>query len=236
MLTISPFKNLYSKTFLDLNCLFVNRFQNFAVHFRTKGILNNDKIIFARRCSIAWWHAWNRLLKDVARGVAACAHLKIHSPHNAKIPFLTAWHIYFFTDRNPVAYIGSLFGGGNGPIVLSDLSCKGTEDSVDTCPNFQWGKVGPSCDHSQDASVNCSGDNFACSLSSTLLVGSGKTGILSTHTTQNLFSIKMLKSYKLIHGRLIVRDILHNQSFTDMITFKQDISGHFLTEGAFTNP
>ena len=29
-------------------------FKIFAAHFRTKGIINNDKIIFECRCVIAW--------------------------------------------------------------------------------------------------------------------------------------------------------------------------------------
>ena len=43
-------------------------FKIFAAHFRTKGILNNDKIIFEWGCFTAWWYAKN-LLKDVAYGV-----------------------------------------------------------------------------------------------------------------------------------------------------------------------
>ena len=41
----------------------------FAAHFRTKGISNNDKIIFQWERVIAWWYAKNLLLKDVAYGV-----------------------------------------------------------------------------------------------------------------------------------------------------------------------
>ena len=41
----------------------------FAAHFRTKGILNNDKIIFKWECVVAWWYMKNLLLKDVAYGV-----------------------------------------------------------------------------------------------------------------------------------------------------------------------
>ena len=35
----------------------------FAPHFRHKGILNKDKIIFEWGCDIAWWYAKNLLLK-----------------------------------------------------------------------------------------------------------------------------------------------------------------------------
>ena len=38
-------QNPYSKTFLDIKLLFVNRFSIFfATHFRTKGMLTHDKI------------------------------------------------------------------------------------------------------------------------------------------------------------------------------------------------
>ena len=40
-----PMQNPYSKTFLDIKLLFVNRFSIFfATHFRTKGMLTHDKI------------------------------------------------------------------------------------------------------------------------------------------------------------------------------------------------
>ena len=52
---------------LDYKFLVVNRFSIFfAAHFMTKGILNNDKIIFVWGCLIALWYAKNLLLKDVA--------------------------------------------------------------------------------------------------------------------------------------------------------------------------
>ena len=42
-------RNPYSKTFLDFKFLFVSGFQPFAAHFRTKGIVKNDKIILFMR-------------------------------------------------------------------------------------------------------------------------------------------------------------------------------------------
>ena len=63
-------QNPYSKTFLDIKFLFVNRFSNFfAAHFRTKGMLNHNKIIFVWGCFTARWYAKNLLLKDLAYGV-----------------------------------------------------------------------------------------------------------------------------------------------------------------------
>lgn len=42
-------------------------------------------------------------------------------------------------------------------MVLSDLSCNGNEEALEQCHNFRWGYIAPMCDHSHDASVNCSG-------------------------------------------------------------------------------
>ena len=42
-----PMQNPIQKTFLDVNFFICELiFKIFAAHFRTKGILNNDKIIF----------------------------------------------------------------------------------------------------------------------------------------------------------------------------------------------
>ena len=51
----------------------------FAAHFRTKGILNNDKMISVRECLIALWYAKNLLLKDVAYGVAVISVFNIRA-------------------------------------------------------------------------------------------------------------------------------------------------------------
>ena len=42
-------QNPFSKTFLDVKFLCERIFKMFAAHIRTKGILNNDKIIFVIR-------------------------------------------------------------------------------------------------------------------------------------------------------------------------------------------
>ena len=42
-------QNPFSKTFLDVKFLSERIFKIFAAHIRTKGILNNDKIIFVIR-------------------------------------------------------------------------------------------------------------------------------------------------------------------------------------------
>jgi len=52
---------------------------------------------------------------------------------------------------------GSEFGHGAGPIFLDRLGCSGTEDSLLDCDRFA-GLGLHSCDHSQDAGVNCTGE------------------------------------------------------------------------------
>ena len=57
-------QNPFSKIFLDVKFLCERIFKIFAAHIRTKGILNNDKIIFVIR------EKKKLLLKDVANGLA----------------------------------------------------------------------------------------------------------------------------------------------------------------------
>ena len=58
-------------------------------------------------------------------------------------------------------YFGSArFGGGSGPIWMSDLTCAGTEASLFTCTsNTPLGSVQntTTCTHLNDVSVRCSG-------------------------------------------------------------------------------
>lgn len=42
---------------------------------------------------------------------------------------------------------------GSGPILLSELICRGSEKSLEYCHFDGWGKHG--CDHDTDASVTC---------------------------------------------------------------------------------
>ncbi|XP_042299721.1 deleted in malignant brain tumors 1 protein-like, partial [Sceloporus undulatus] len=50
---------------------------------------------------------------------------------------------------------GALFGQGSGPIWLERVNCSGKEASLSECHQGPWGEH--SCDHSQDVSVECSG-------------------------------------------------------------------------------
>lgn len=57
------------------------------------------------------------------------------------------------------------FGQGKDSIVLSNLDCSGFEDSLESCNSAGWFKH--TCDHSEDAGVECLGnDRFTSNLKS----------------------------------------------------------------------
>ena len=53
---------------------------------------------------------------------------------------------------------GAVFNQGTGPILEEELTCIGTEESLSHC-NIVPADIG-GCDHSQDASVRCSGESI----------------------------------------------------------------------------
>ncbi|NP_001305912.2 CD163 molecule like 1 [Gallus gallus] len=58
----------------------------------------------------------------------------------------------------PLSAPGSAhFGQGTGPIWLDDMKCNGTEVDLSACRTRTWGEH--NCNHGEDASVVCSGNN-----------------------------------------------------------------------------
>jgi hypothetical protein len=45
------------------------------------------------------------------------------------------------------------YGPGSGPILLDDVTCVGTEYSLDDCGHSTWGNN--NCKHTEDAAVIC---------------------------------------------------------------------------------
>lgn len=63
-------------------------------------------------------------------------------------------HIYC-EDAVPVR--SAFFGQGTGTILLDDLSCTGTEQTLLNCTNGNR-LSSSNCDHSEDAGVKCQGN------------------------------------------------------------------------------
>ena len=58
----------------------------------------------------------------------------------------------------PVAYYNSYFGAGDGPIVYSQVSCGGWEDTLSECDKTE--QFGFSCSRKQVAGVLCGFGEF----------------------------------------------------------------------------
>ena len=60
----------------------------------------------------------------------------------------------------PWSYLSSsccaAFGQGNGPILLGNVGCTGSETNLSSCSHGGWGRH--DCSHSQDAGVICQGE------------------------------------------------------------------------------
>uniref|UniRef100_A0A3B4GVS4 SRCR domain-containing protein n=1 Tax=Pundamilia nyererei TaxID=303518 RepID=A0A3B4GVS4_9CICH len=59
------------------------------------------------------------------------------------------------------AHQNAYFGEGTGEIWLDEVTCSGSEDFLTDCPNSGFGNH--DCDHSEDASVICSGEIYSWS-------------------------------------------------------------------------
>ncbi|KAJ8300514.1 hypothetical protein KUTeg_022033 [Tegillarca granosa] len=62
-------------------------------------------------------------------------------------------HMLGFRRGGSIAVSSAQYGQGTGPILLDDLVCSGTENSILQCRNKGWGIN--NCDHSEDVSVVC---------------------------------------------------------------------------------
>jgi len=55
-----------------------------------------------------------------------------------------------------IAYSGSQYGPGTGPVHLDDIHCSGYEDTLANCSRNPFGELSRNCaGHSEDASVYC---------------------------------------------------------------------------------
>ncbi len=55
-----------------------------------------------------------------------------------------------------IAYSGSRYGPGLGPVYLDDVGCTGSESRLTKCSHRRFGDVGSNCRaHFEDASVLC---------------------------------------------------------------------------------
>ena len=62
-----------------------------------------------------------------------------------------------YEDANQATY-GSQFGGGSGPVWLSQTTCQGSEGRLVDCTFPGWGDVSDECrTHTRDAGVSCRG-------------------------------------------------------------------------------
>ena len=59
-------------------------------------------------------------------------------------------------DRASEAFSNAYFGAGTGPIYLDDVTCFGSETSLDQCFSRPWAEH--NCQHYEDAGVRCYGE------------------------------------------------------------------------------
>ena len=64
--------------------------------------------------------------------------------------------IYLYVVLGAVAYLGSRYGPGSGPVYLGEISCFGTEDMLVNCSRQSFEDISSNCKtHLKDASVFC---------------------------------------------------------------------------------
>ena len=61
-----------------------------------------------------------------------------------------------FIHTGALAYSGSRYNPGSGPIYLDDVACSGSENSINDCSRGNYGYASTNCrSHFEDASVLC---------------------------------------------------------------------------------
>ena len=70
--------------------------------------------------------------------------------------FEQLWLFLSLLSQGAIAYTGSHYGPGNGPVYLSHLGCTGVESNLTDCSHSLFGDVSSTCQaHFSDASVLC---------------------------------------------------------------------------------
>ena len=55
--------------------------------------------------------------------------------------------------KDAAGFSDAQYGRGRGPILLDNVECLGTEESLEECPHFGVGNH--NCNHGEDAGVSC---------------------------------------------------------------------------------
>ena len=88
-------------------------------------------------------------------------------------------HSLLFVDPLPLR--GAFFGSGSGPILLDNVVCRGTEQSLLQCNTNPVSEN--NCDHSEDAGVRCEGTSLQFSRYTQLKTKSIKEEVLRINKT-----------------------------------------------------
>ena len=64
-----------------------------------------------------------------------------------------------FGSYSGTAYSSAYFGQGSGPILLDNVTCTGSESTLNNCGHLGVGVI-RSCTHSEDAGVRCSSPGY----------------------------------------------------------------------------
>lgn len=79
-----------------------------------------------------------------------------------KIVVFGAKSIHYFINarEGSKTLYGQPFGRGTGPVHMNGVECQGNESSILQCNHRGWRKY--PCDHSRDATVNCTSYRSMC--------------------------------------------------------------------------